>query len=103
MILQILINNMQGEEFDEMFGNDTERQKREAENRRASTKQDAQTGASGTAEDLKYSNNNSIYCYNQDCALQKSIQLTKQNQPPKTAPTFFTIDKKRNFLIRQFC
>ena len=42
--------------------------------------------------------NNCIYCYNRDCILRKKIELFGQEQLMATA-WFFTIDKKRNFLI----
>ena len=43
-------------------------------------------------------NDNCIYCYNLDCTLRKKIELIGQEQIMTTA-TFFTIDKKGNFLI----
>ena len=42
--------------------------------------------------------NNCIHCYNRDCTLRKKIELFGQEQLMTTA-LFFTIDKKRNFLI----
>ena len=41
---------------------------------------------------------NCIYCYNLDCTLRKKIELIGQEQK-MTATSFFTIDKKWNFLI----
>ena len=41
---------------------------------------------------------NCIYCYNIDCTLQRKIMLTGQEQLMRNS-TFFTIDKKGNFLI----
>ena len=41
---------------------------------------------------------NEIYCYNKDCQLQRTIQLTGQRQPMNAA-LFFTLDSKGNFLI----
>ena len=43
-------------------------------------------------------NDNCIFCYNLDCILWKKIELIGQEQIMTTA-TFFTIDKKGNFLI----
>ena len=40
---------------------------------------------------------NEIYCYNKECQLQRTIQLTGQRQPMSVA--FFTLDSKGNFLI----
>ena len=41
---------------------------------------------------------NEIYCYNKECQLQRTIQLTGQRQPMNAA-AFFTLDSKGNFLI----
>ena len=55
MLLHIIINNMQGDEFDEIFGDDNERQKKAAEKQKKRIPKDSdpnQTAATGTAEDL---------------------------------------------------
>ena len=41
---------------------------------------------------------NEIYCYNKECQLQRTIQLTLQRQPMNAA-LFFTLDSEGNFLI----
>ena len=55
MLLHILINNMQGEEFDEVFGDDSKRKKKADKNKKKkpSTSDLSETGATGTAADLK--------------------------------------------------
>ena len=55
ILLHIIINKLQGEEFDEIFGDDNERQKKAAEKQKERIPKDSdpnQTGATGTAEDL---------------------------------------------------
>ena len=41
---------------------------------------------------------NEIYCYNKECQLQRTIQLTGQRQP-MSGGMFFTLDSEGNFLI----
>ena len=41
---------------------------------------------------------NEIYCYNKECQLERTIQLTGQREP-MSAALFFTLDSKSNFLI----
>ena len=58
ILLQILINNMQDEEFDGIFGDDSERRKKASESEKdkepsSSDSHSNPTGATGTAEDLK--------------------------------------------------
>ena len=42
--------------------------------------------------------NNEIYCYDKECQLERTIQLTGQMQS-MSASLFFTLDSKGNFLI----